>query len=82
MVLFDPTFSEEFNGDSLLSISILKKSFIKNIIYGYEPGLSEESLLNIYKISFKNYSFLGNLIKKLLIQKFNGPLQQEMVLIA
>ena len=82
LVLFDPTFSEEFNGDSLLSISIVKKSFIKNIIYGYELGLSEESLLNIYKISFKNYSFLGNLIKKLLIQKFNEPLQQEMILIA
>jgi len=82
LVLFDPTFLEEFNGDSQLFVSIIKRGCIKNITYGYESGLSEENLFNIYKISLKNFSFFGNLIKKLLLQKTKISTYKETILIS
>jgi exosome complex RNA-binding protein Rrp42 (RNase PH superfamily) len=81
LVLSDPTFLEEFNGDSQLSVSVVKRGYIKNITYGYESGLSEENLFNIYKISLKNYSFFGKLIKKLLVQKTKISTYKEIILI-
>ena len=79
--LFDPTYFEELNCNSFLSILMSEKGVIKNFKYGYENGITEENFLNIYKLSLKNFSFLNKLIKKISIQKITKYSNTEIILL-
>lgn len=82
LVLIDPTYLEEFYSNSLLFIFIEGQDGIKQLKYGIESGLNEETIITIYRLSVKNFSFLGKLLKKVLIQKISSLVNEEIVVIA
>lgn len=81
LFLFDPTYNEEFYSVSFLSIFMIEEGKIKNIIYGYEKGITDENLLIIFKISIRNFSFFGKLLKKILNQKNLKSCNKETIII-
>lgn len=81
LILLDPTYFEELYCNSFLSILMLKQGEIKNLNHGYENGLTEENLLNIYKLSLRNFCFFGTLTKKILNQKLIKPSNVEIITI-
>jgi len=80
--LLDPTYYEEFYADSFISILMLQQGQIKNIIYGYSIGLTQENLVFIYKLSLKKFSLIVKLIKKILIQKLIQPANVETIILS
>ena len=80
--LIDPTYYEEFFADSFISILMVQQGQIKNIIYGYSIGLTQENLVFIYKLSLKKFSLIVKFIKKILIQKPIQPANVETIILS